>query len=108
MLIVNNPTESIQSYGSNHSGSHPGSCPAEQSEGVALHGRSHHVHPNCPPAPAVVLPLRPLDTPLHLAVLQPQDEEALGKVVHGLKADTGQIIDVKGGGVVVAVQQNAL
>lgn len=80
--------------------------PAQQGEGVAVHRRRHQVDPHRPPAPAVLLPA--LQALLHLAGLQPQDQETLGEVVHGLEAVSGQLGQVEGGRLVVAVEQKTL
>lgn len=86
--------------------SYPGAGPAQESKGVAIHRWQHQVHAHCPPAPAVALGA--VETSLHSAALQPHDQEALCKVVHGLKPVVGKLRHIKGGGLVVTVQQNAL
>lgn len=85
--------------------SYSGAGPAQQSEGVTIDRWWHQVHPHRPPAPAVLSAVEPL---LHLAGLQPQDQEALSEVVHGLEAVSRQLRQVEGGSLVVAVEQNTL
>lgn len=86
--------------------SYPGAGPAEESKGVTIHRWRYQVHAYSPPAPAV--PLGTEEASLHLAVLQPQNKEALCEVVHGLKPVAGKLRDIKGGGLVLAVENNAL
>lgn len=86
--------------------SYPGARPAQESKRVAIHRWRHQVHAHRPPAPAV--PLSQVETSFHLAALQPHDQEALCKVVHGLKPVAGKLRHIEGGGLVVTVQQNAL
>lgn len=86
--------------------SYSGAGPAQQSKGVTIDGWRHQVNPHRPPAPAVLLAaVEPL---LHLAGLQPQDQETLCKVVHSLEAVSRQLCQVEGGSLVVAVEQNTL
>ncbi len=86
--------------------SYPGAGPTQESKGVTIHRWRHQVHAHCPPAPAV--PLGSVETSLNLAALQPQDQETLCKVVHGLKLEAGKLWYIKGGGLVITVEQNAL
>lgn len=87
---------------------YPGAGPAQEGKGIAVNRWGHQVHPYGPPAPAVPwVPLLP-SLPLHLALLQPQDQEALLEVVHVLKPATRQLAHIKGGALVLTVQQNAL
>lgn len=86
--------------------SYPGSSPTQECIGVAIHRWRHQVHTHRPPAPAVALST--VETSLHLTSLQPQDQEALCKVVHGFKPVVGKLGHIKGGGLVVRVEQNAL
>lgn len=86
--------------------SYPGAGPAQQSKGVTVPRRRHQVHSHRPPAPAV--PLEAVEAPLHPAGLQPQDQETLSKVVHGLEAVGGQLGQVEGGSLVVTVEQETL
>lgn len=89
-----------------YNASYPGAGPAQESKGIAIHRWWHQVHAHCPPAP--VVPLSTVETSIHLAALQTQDHEALCKVVHGLKPVAGKLRHIKGGGLVVTVEQDTL
>lgn len=86
--------------------SYSGAGPAQQSEGVTIHRRGHQVDSHRPPASGVLLAaVEPL---LHLPGLQPQGQETLCELVHGLETVSGQLCQVEGGGLVVAVEQDSL
>ena len=104
------PMDSTCSYSSLshtlYNTSYPGARPAQESKGVAIHRWRHQVHAHRPPV--LDVPLGQVETSFHLAALQPHDQEALCKVVHGLKPVAGKLWHIEGGGLVVTVQQNAL